>query len=98
MMVMTVKQKQRLKIKITPLFCTAFRSVFKSLYDSNSKAKNKETACLGSAILAAVGVGKFESVEDAAKMIALDKAYESCGVDYGECYERYLSYDKLLNN
>ncbi len=60
--------------------------------------KNKETACLGSAILAAVGVGAFESVEDAAKMIALDKAYESRGVDYGECYERYLSYDKLLNN
>ena len=60
--------------------------------------KNKETACLGSAILAAVGVGKFESVEDAAKIIALDKAYESRGVDYGECYERYLSYDKLLNN
>jgi len=60
--------------------------------------KNKETACLGSAILAAVGVGKFASVEDAAKMIALDKAYESHGVDYSECYERYLKYDTLLNN
>ena len=60
--------------------------------------ENNETACLGSAILAAVGVGYFESVEDAAKMIAPDKAYESQGVDYSECYERYLKYDTLLNN
>ena len=60
--------------------------------------KNKETACLGSAILAAVGVGRFSSVEEAAKMIELDRVYESQGVDYTECYERYLSYDKLLNN
>lgn len=60
--------------------------------------KNKETACLGSAILAAVGVGKFASVEDAAKMIALDKAFESRGADYSECYERYLAYDKSLNS
>ena len=59
--------------------------------------KNKETACLGSAILAAVGVGRFASVEDAAKNIALDKVYESQGVDYSECYERYLAYDNLLN-
>ena len=59
--------------------------------------KNKETACLGSAILAAVGVGRFASVEDAAKNIALDKVYESQGVDYSECYERYLTYDRLLN-
>ena len=60
--------------------------------------KNKETACLGSAILAAVGIGAFESVETAAKMIELDKEYESQGADYRECYERYLAYDRLLNN
>ena len=60
--------------------------------------KNKETACLGSAILAAVGIGYFESVEEAAKKIELDKIFESRGADYSECYERYLAYDKLLNN
>lgn len=59
--------------------------------------KNKETACLGSAILAAVGVGAFESVEQAASKIELDKVYQSQGVDYSECYGRYLSYDKILN-
>ena len=59
--------------------------------------KNKETACLGSAILAAVGIGVFESVEKAAESLALDRVYESKGVDYTECYERYLAYDKILN-
>ena len=59
--------------------------------------KNKETACLGSAILAGVGTGVFASVEEAAKKIELDRVYESQGVDYTECYERYLSYDKILN-
>ena len=59
--------------------------------------KNKETACLGSAILAAVGIGYFESVTKATEMIGLDKVYEAQNVDYRECYERFLSYDKLLN-
>ncbi len=59
--------------------------------------KNKETACLGSAILAGVGIGAFESVEKAAEMIELSRVYESCGTDYTECFERYQSYDKILN-
>ena len=59
--------------------------------------KNKETACLGSAILAGVGVGAFDSVEKAAERIELSRVYESKGTDYTECYERYLKYDKLLN-
>ena len=59
--------------------------------------KNKETACLGSAILAGVGIGAFESVEKAAEMIQLSRVYESKGTDYTECFERYQSYDKILN-
>lgn len=59
--------------------------------------KNKETACLGSAILAGVGIGAFESAEKAAEMIQLSRVYESCGTDYTECFERYQSYDKILN-
>ena len=59
--------------------------------------KNKETACLGSAILAAVGVGAFSSVEDACSLIKLDKKYEPRGVDYSEVYERYVKLDNLLN-
>ncbi len=59
--------------------------------------KNKETACLGSAILAGTGVGAFESVEKACEKIELDRVYESKGTDYSECYARYLAYDKILN-
>ena len=59
--------------------------------------KNKETACLGVAILAGVGAGVFSSVEDAAQMIEIDKAYTPSGADYTECYERFVNYDKILN-
>ncbi len=59
--------------------------------------KNKETACLGSAILAGVGIGAFSSVKEAAKMIELNRIYEPSDTDYTECYERYLYYDRLLN-
>ena len=59
--------------------------------------KNKETACLGSAILAGVGIGLFESAEKAAEKLELDRTFEPKGTDYTECYERYLAYDKTLN-
>ena len=59
--------------------------------------KNKETACLGSAILAGVGTGAFESVESACEMIEIGKTYRPTGTDYTQCYERYERYDKILN-
>lgn len=59
--------------------------------------KNKETACLGAAILAGVGTGIFASVEEAAEKIEIGKAYEPKGTDYTECYERYKAYDAILN-
>ena len=59
--------------------------------------KNKETACLGAAILAGVGAGVFESVEAACEAIELGKIYEPSGADYTECYERYNKFDAILN-
>ena len=59
--------------------------------------KNKETACLGGAILAGVAVGVFPSVEAAADLIDVDKTYEPTDTDYTECYERFCKYDALLN-
>ena len=59
--------------------------------------KNKETACLGAAILAGVGVGVFESVESACEMIEIGKSYAPSGADYTECYERFMKYDGILN-
>lgn len=59
--------------------------------------KNKETACLGSAILAGVGIGLFESAVKATERLELDRVFEPKDTDYSECYERYLEYDKILN-
>ena len=59
--------------------------------------KNKETACLGSAILAGVGCGYFESVEKAASLIKTDKTYVPSGEDYTSVYRAFLKYDGILN-
>ncbi len=59
--------------------------------------KNKETACLGSAILAGVGGGAFASVEEACQMIATDKEYTPSGADYSAVYENFKKYDDILN-
>jgi xylulokinase len=59
--------------------------------------KNKETACLGSAILAGVGYGYFASVKEACKNIKTDKIYTPNGIDYSEVYEKFIEYDSILN-
>lgn len=59
--------------------------------------KNKETACLGSAILAGVGSGAFASVEAATQKIATDKVYLPTGDDYSSVYESFKKYDDILN-
>jgi len=59
--------------------------------------KNKETACLGAAILAGVGVGALASVEEGCKAIKLDKTYRPEAVDYTEGYNNFIEADKLLN-
>lgn len=57
-----------------------------------------ETACLGSALFAMVGVGEFESIEiAAANAVKADKEYRPCGDDYQAAYERYNELDKKLN-
>ncbi len=59
--------------------------------------KNKETACLGGAILAGVGAGAFSSVEEACALIATDKEYTPSGADYSEVYRNFQHYDNILN-
>ena len=60
--------------------------------------KNRETACLGSAILAGVGCGVFESVKSACvKIVLTDKTFSSSGVNYDEVFSRYKMTDNLLN-
>lgn len=57
--------------------------------------KNAESACLGSAIIAGVGAGIFDSVEVACnKLIQTDKEYIPSGADYSEAYQRYLAFEE----
>ena len=57
-----------------------------------------ETACLGSALAAAVGIGDFASIKEAVDAIVKTKSlYEPTGADYAEAYEKYNKLDKLLN-
>lgn len=53
--------------------------------------KNAEAACLGSAIVAGVGAGVFESVKAASeKLVQTDREYVPSGTDYAEAFARYL--------
>lgn len=57
-----------------------------------------ETACLGTAILAAVGIGAFDSIEQAAgTLVKPKKSYSPDGTDYEDAYNKYVELDKLLN-
>lgn len=57
----------------------------------------KETATLGSAIFAGVGIGVFPSVPEAAEKIQEGKRYLPTGQDYTEAFRRYLDYGKRVN-
>lgn len=60
--------------------------------------KNKETACLGCAILAGVGIGVYSSVKEACeRIIKPDKEYIPSGNDYTKTYEKYCKLDEILN-
>lgn len=57
--------------------------------------KNDETACLGSAILAGVGIGLFDSVESACNMAAeIKREYIPGSADYSECYQRFCDLEQ----
>jgi len=59
--------------------------------------KNKETACLGSAILAGVGIGVFPSVEAASdRFTATERVYTPSGTSYEEPYRRFLALEDQL--
>ncbi len=57
-----------------------------------------ETACLGSALAAAVGIGDFTSLKEAVdSVVKVKHIYEPTGADYTMAYEAYCKLDKLLN-
>ncbi|MBR2634063.1 MAG: hypothetical protein IKD31_00610 [Clostridia bacterium] len=61
--------------------------------------KEKESACLGTAILAGVGVGIYASVEEACqRLVKTEKVYAPQGTDYCAAYRQYKKLDRLLND
>ena len=60
--------------------------------------RESETACLGTAIFAAVGVGAFPSVTEAAeRLVSLKREYEPSGADYEGGYARFRALDEKMN-
>ena len=78
----------------SPLWCNMKADITKKRLIT---LKNKETACLGSAILAGVGAGEFSCVKEACDMIETDKVYTPQGNDYTKVYENFVKYDSILN-
>jgi len=61
--------------------------------------KEKESACLGTAIMAGVGIGVYPSFEEACKrLVATKKIYTPGGTDYSAAYAQYQRLDRLLND
>jgi len=59
--------------------------------------ENNETACLGSAILAGVGVGIFDSVKSVCeKTVKIKKVYSPSGEDYNECYKNFCEAEEKI--
>ena len=57
-----------------------------------------ETACLGTALVAAVGVGDFTDIKSAVgSAVKIKKEYNPSGADYTEAYKNYCELDKLMN-
>jgi len=64
-----------------------------------STLKEKESACLGTAIMAGVGCGVYPSMEEACrKIVQTKKTYSPGGTDYTAPYKQYKKLDQLLNN
>ena len=59
--------------------------------------KENETACLGSAMFAGVGIGAFESVEKAAdKIIETNLSYSPVYTEYEELYKQYKNKENKI--
>jgi xylulokinase len=59
--------------------------------------ENNKTACLGSAILAGVGVGVYSDVKSVCKsLVKIKKVYKPSGTDYTECYNNFLNAESKI--
>lgn len=65
---------------------------------SLSTVAESEAACLGTAILAMVGVGQYSDIEEAAKKtVRIKKTYTPSGAEYEVAYRRFVELDDQFN-
>lgn len=59
--------------------------------------ENNETACLGSAILAGVGIGLFADVPSVCnEWVKIKRVYRPSGTDYSECYQNFCKAEETI--
>ncbi len=58
--------------------------------------ENKETACLGSALLAGVGAGVFPDIKTGLQSVAFKRVYEPGQADYHACYKAFREAEKKI--
>ena len=76
------------------LWCTIKSSVLKKTIVT---LKENETACLGSAIFAGLGIGVFTSTAEASnKIVSLNKVYKPKRLGYKAIYADYKKKEKKL--
>ncbi|MBO5101842.1 MAG: hypothetical protein J6C39_04855 [Clostridia bacterium] len=79
----------------SPLWATIKADVVKKELSTLAEG---ETACLGTVLCAAVGIGDFESIEAAAdSIVRTAKTYAPTGADYEAAYARYCELDRKMN-
>ena len=75
----------------SPLWASIKASVTKTPLKTLAES---ETACLGTALAAAVGIGDFPDIASAARsVVKTDKSYFPTADDYAEAYARYCALD-----
>ncbi len=78
----------------SPLWCRIKADITGSALKT---LKNKETACLGSAILAGYGIGLFSSIEETSRRFAVpDKVFRPSGTDMSAVYDNFRATDRLI--
>jgi xylulokinase len=59
--------------------------------------ENNETACLGSAILAGVGIGVYDDIKAVCRnIVKTKKVYKPTGTDYSACYQNFLNAENMI--
>ena len=82
----------------SPLWCQIKADITRK---SITTLKNKEIGCLGTAILAGVGSGRYQSLENAVENLVKSKYVVLPNDnldDANKVYERFLAFDELLHN